>query len=133
MFRLLPLWVFVITLAALAAHPIPECFDCEFPNAWGRNDNAYYISAYLLDAWFVIASAAAGFISVKRNWLVPLGITAAHLFTQPLGGVALWSLKANEGPLIVIVGLIAGMVCLVFGWLLRVAFNHLRRPAASPA
>jgi hypothetical protein len=36
------LWVFLVTLAVLAIHPIPECFDCEFPNPWGRDDHAYY-------------------------------------------------------------------------------------------
>lgn len=85
---MLPTWVFLITLAVLAVHPIPECFDCEFPNAWGRDDRVYYASARLFDAWFVLASVAAGFVSLQRNWMVPFGITLADLVTQPLGGVA---------------------------------------------
>lgn len=113
------LWVFVATLAVLAIHPIPECIACEHPHPWGRNDVAYHHAAAVLDIWFVVASIAAGFGSARKYWLVPVSIVLAHLMTQPLGGVPLWSLWSNEGPMIVIIGCVAGVGGLLMGALIR--------------
>jgi hypothetical protein len=123
--RFVPLWVFAITVVALAIHPIPECFDCEGPNPWGRDDLVYATSVKLLDAWLIGGSAVAGFLSIRRNWLVPMAITFADLLTQPIGGVPLWSLTRNEGPLIVIAGMMVGTVSLFIGWGVRFALNRL--------
>lgn len=78
LFRNPALWVFVVTLAILAIHPIPECVDCEFPHPWGRDDLAYHHASAILDVWFVVASITAGFYSVRRYWLVPVSIALAH-------------------------------------------------------
>ena len=90
------LWVFVVTLVVLAIHPIPECIDCEFPHPWGRDDVAYHHAADILSVWFMVATITAGFFSIRKYWLVPVLITFADVITQPLGGVALWSLRSNN-------------------------------------
>src|SRR5215831_6599223 len=121
------LWVFVVTLVLLAIHPIPECIDCEFPHPWGRDDVAYRHAADILNVWFVVATITAGFFSVRKYWLVPFLITLAHVITQPLGGVSLWSLRSNEGPTIVLLGLVAGALGLWVGAIVRFLFDRLAR------
>jgi hypothetical protein len=109
------LWVFLVTLVVLAVHPLPECFDCEGPRPWGRDDLAYHYGVAIFDGWFVLASISAGFFSFRKYWLVPPLIVLADLVTQPLGGVALWSLWNNEGPVMVIIGSVMGALCLLAG------------------
>jgi len=121
------LWVFLVTLVVLAIHPIPECVDCEFPRPWGRDDVVYQRDAAILSLWFVVATITAGFFSIRKYWLVPILITLAHVITQPLGGVALWSLRSNEGPMIVLFGLGAGALGLSVGALARFSFNRLAK------
>jgi len=123
------LWVFLVTLVVLATHPIPECIDCEFPRPWGRDDVAYYYASDILSVWFVVATITAGFLSVRKYWLVPVLITLAHVITQPLGGVALWSLRSNEGPTIVLLGFVAGALGLLVGAIMRLLFDRLVRVA----
>lgn len=117
----LTFWVFVLTFFILAIHPIPECVACEFPQAWGRDDLAYTRDSTLLASWFILASLVAGFGDVKSAWLVPVAILMAHLLTQPIGGVPWWSLWANEGPMVLLLGIPTGAACLVVGHLLRLA------------
>ena len=123
------LWVFAATLAVLAIRPIPECVACDFPHAWGRDDIAYLHASAVLDAWFVVASITAGLCSVRKYWLVPVLIVLAHLITQPLGRVPLWSLRSNEGPVIVILGFVAGAGCLLIGAIIRHAVLYVLRRA----
>ena len=52
--------------------------------------------------WLLIAPFLAGVFPVKRGWLVPVVTVLALLATQPLGGVAWWSLRENEGPFILL-------------------------------
>ncbi len=63
----------------------------------GRNDADYRRISQLLGVWFLVTSIVAGFISVRRNWAVPLVITAAHILTQPLGGVSREALLNRPG------------------------------------
>ena len=121
-----PLWVFVATFAVLVIHPVPECFNCEFPNPWGRDDAAYRVAVNILDAWLVGASAVAGFVSIRRNWLVPVAIMLADLLTQHVGGVPLWSLTQNEGPIIVIAFVVLGTGSLAAGWIVRRGVDYFR-------
>jgi hypothetical protein len=120
------LWVFLLTFIVLAVHPIPECVACEYSRPWGRNDSAYSLGSTLLSAWLIIASFVAGFRSVKRNWLVPVSIVMAHLVTQPIAGVALWSLWSNEGPMIVVLGALTGAVSLFLGYFVRIGIGQVR-------
>ena len=123
------LWVFLVTLVVLAIHPIPECIDCEFPHPWGRDDVTYHHAADILSVWFVVATITAGFCSIRKYWLVPVLITFADVITQPLGGVALWSLRSNEGPVIVLLGLVAGALGLLVGAIMRFLFDRLTKVA----
>ena len=125
LFRSPVLWVFVVTVTALAIHPIPECLDCEGPNLWGRNEIAYRHAADMFTVWLLVISVIAGFCSVRKYWFVPLSIVLADLITQPLGGVPLWSLRSNEGPVISVLGFTVGTASLLFGALLKFAFNRI--------
>jgi hypothetical protein len=81
----------------LTIHAIPECVDCEDPNPWGRNDAVYLRDSNLLDFWLILASFYAALNSLKRSWLVPLGIVFAPAATQFGGGVTSASFSGNEG------------------------------------
>jgi hypothetical protein len=119
-------WVFVVTFAVLALRPVPECVDCEFANPWGRNDATYIYASRIFDAWLMVASFTAGFCSLRKYWAVPLVIVFADLVTQPIGGVALWSLWSNEGPVILVLGSIVGASALLVGALVRLAVGRLQ-------
>lgn len=119
-------WVFVATFAALAIRPVPECIDCEFTHPWGRNDAIYVHASGVLDAWLIVASFIAGVCSLRRYWAVPIVIVLAHLATQPIGGVALWSLLSNEGPVIVMLGTVVGAGALLAGALVRLVIARLQ-------
>lgn len=119
------LWVFVLTFVVLAIHPIPECFACEYPHPWGRDQSTRDWT--LLAAWLIVASFLAGSWGIKKNWPVPISIVMAHLMTQPIGGVALWSLLSNEGPMILALGLPTGGASLLLGCLVRRVVGQMRR------
>lgn len=121
------LWVFLATFIVLAIHPIPECVACEYSRPWGRNDAMYNQASTLLAAWLIVASFLAGFWSVRKNWLVPVSIVIAHLATQPISGVALWSLWSNEGPMILLLGTLTGAASLFIGSLVRLGIGQVRK------
>jgi hypothetical protein len=120
------LWVFIATLAALAIHPIPECVDCEYTHPWGRSDATYVYASRIFDTWLIVASFTAGVCSLRRYWAMPLVIVFADLVTQPRGGVALWSLWSNEGPVIVVVGAVVGGSAVLVGGLVRLVVARLQ-------
>jgi hypothetical protein len=49
----------------------------------------------------------------------------ADLMTQHLGGVPWWSLRENEGPIIILVDLFAGFALLSLALLCRISFEWL--------
>jgi hypothetical protein len=112
------------TLVALTIHPTPWCVACEFSNPWGhvgdRLDD-------ILGAWSLVAPFVAGLFALNKGWLVPVCVVLATLITQPLGGVAWWSLLNNEGPAIVILGLPACAVCFLLGYCIRGTYLSARR------
>jgi hypothetical protein len=57
----------------------------------------------------------------------------ADLMTQHLGGVPLWSLKANEGPIIIAFDLGAGFMLLSLAYVLRICFDSWRSKARTLA
>jgi hypothetical protein len=102
----------LVTLVALSIFPLPFCIACEFPNPWG------HVSVWPevpVSVWLLAAPFLAGLFALKRSWLVPVVVVFALLITQPLGGVALWSLRDNEGPFIIGLGLPITAACLGFG------------------
>jgi hypothetical protein len=119
------LWAFLLTFIVLAIHPIPECVACEYPHPWGRNEAAYSRDSVLIAAWLIVASLLAGFWGIKKNWLVPISIIVAHLITQPIGGVPLWSLWSNEGPMILLLGVPTGVASLLLGHLARIGITQI--------
>jgi hypothetical protein len=117
----------VLTLIVLTIHPIPECVDCEFPTPWGRNDVVYDRDSNLLALWLILASFLASLCTFKWSWFVPLGIVLAHAVTQLRGGVPWWSLSGNEGPIILIVGLVVGSSSFMLGHLAQRLYRSVRR------
>jgi hypothetical protein len=79
--------VVVFVLIVLMFNPVPACFDCEFPNAWGHDDAIVASDSTVFMVWFFGASCMAGLLRWKRSWLVPVGITVADIATQHLGGL----------------------------------------------
>jgi len=105
-----------ITLAALIAYPLPFCIDCEYPDPWGHVSVRAEIPVSL---WLLVAPFLAGAFPMKQGWLVPVVVVVALIATQPLGGVAWWSLRENEGPFILVLGLPLTAVCFLIGRLAR--------------
>jgi hypothetical protein len=117
--------IVVFTLIVLMFHPIPACFDCEFPNAWGRDDAIVARDSTVFMVWFLGASCMAGLLRWKRSWLVPVGITIVDIATQHLGGVAWWSLRDNEGPVLLVVGVVSGGFSFLLGICVRSIIDSL--------
>jgi hypothetical protein len=97
----------VVTITALMVYPIPFCIDCEYPNPWGHVNVKGEV---FVSFWLLIAPLLAGAFPIKKGWMVPIVAVLALVATQPLGGVAWWSLRDNEGPLILLLGVpLAGL------------------------
>ena len=107
----------LITVIALSLYPLPFCIDCEYPNPWGHVTRKGETPVFF---WLFAAPFLAGFFALRRGWLVPICVVVALLVTQPLGGVALWSLRENEGPVILIFGFPAAFACFGLGYVVRV-------------
>jgi hypothetical protein len=122
-------WIPLLTFAVLALHPLPMCFDCEGDHPWGARDIASPRDYVLFEIWFLALSFAAGAFRFKKMSLMPLGLTAAYLATQHLGGVAWWSLRDIEGPVIIIAGLFSGSISLTLGLVVHVLCNWRRGPS----
>jgi hypothetical protein len=116
----------VVTVFALTLYPLPFCIDCEYPNPWGH---VSVLAEVPVSFWLLIAPFLAGAFPVKKGWLVPLVVVLALIATQPIGGVAWWSLRENEGPFILLLGLPVTAVCFGFGSLSRVVLISARRRA----
>jgi hypothetical protein len=62
--------------------------------------------------------------------MLPMAIVVADCLTEPLGGVPIWSLINNEGPVILIVGGVIGLISFGVGRLLNVFARYLCQSAA---
>jgi hypothetical protein len=114
----------VVTIAALIVYPVPFCIDCEYPNPWGH---AGVWGEVPVGFWLLIAPFLAGVYPIKKGWLVPVVVVLALIATQPLGGVAWWSLRDNEGPFILLFGLPVTGACFGVGRLTRAIVSSVRR------
>jgi hypothetical protein len=116
-----------ISLCALIVFPLADCFDCEGPNPWGRNDAAYATRSMMFICLLVGSSLLAGFSRRRLGWTVPIAITVIACATQPLAGVELWSLVNNEGPIMLIVGGSIGLASFCVGLAARVIMDSWRK------
>jgi hypothetical protein len=123
--------IVIATFIALAFFPIPSCFDCEFPNPYGLSDAVLAHRIFFFRTWSISTIFFSVFLRIKRPWLIPLGIMLADLVTQHLGGVPWWSLRVNEGPIIIFFGLTAGFTLLSLAFLCRMSFEWLRDTKSS--
>jgi hypothetical protein len=123
----LVLVLIAISFCALILFPLADCFDCDYPHPWGRNDAAYAIRSMAFDCWLVGGSLLAGFSRRRFAWLVPVAITLIACATEPLGGVAFWSLVNNEGPIMLIFGGSLGLASFCVGLMARVLMDRLRK------
>ncbi len=101
----------LITLFSQIISPNPWCLDCEFEQPWGYVGHVWDPFALL---WAFAYPFIAGLFGLRYSWLSPFLVTATMITTQPLGGVALWSLKANEGPAIILFAF--PIFCVLFGF-----------------
>ena len=108
----------LLTVLALCIHPLPFCIDCEFPDPWGHQSSAVDVPLLI---WLLVAPFLAGLFAVRKGWLVPICVVLALLATQSIGGVAWWSLRENEGPFILIFGLLTTAICFGIGYLIHMA------------
>jgi hypothetical protein len=113
-----------ITVAALVAVPLPFCFDCEYPNPW---DHVSVKAEVPVSYWLLIAPFLAGAFPMRWGWSVPVVVVLALLATQPLGGVAWWSLRGNEGPVILVLGLPLTAACFGIGRFARAVVTSVRQ------
>jgi hypothetical protein len=71
----LVLVLIAISIGVLIVFPLADCFDCEGPQPWGRNDAAYATRSMLFDYSLVGASLLAGVSRRRFGWTVPVAIT----------------------------------------------------------
>jgi hypothetical protein len=125
--RNLVLVLVAISFCALILFPLADCFDCDGPHPWGRNDAAYLTRSMVFDYWLAGASLLAGFTRRRFGWLVPVAITLIACVTEPLAGVAFWSLLNNEGPVMLIYGGSLGLASFCVGLIARILMDRLRK------
>ena len=116
-----------ISLCALILFPIADCFDCDGANPWGRNDVAYSVRSAIYSYWLVGSSLLVGFSRRRFGWTVPIAITVIACVTEPLGGVKLWSLVNNEGPVMLIFGGSIGLASFFAGVVARLMVDSRRK------
>ena len=124
-----------LTAIALVLFPIADCIDCDVLRPWGRNDAAFAIRSEIFDIWLLGASFLVGLFRLRHGWVLPLAFVAINCLTEPLGGVAWWSLIQNEGPLILLIGGLAGLLSFAIGRLFGLALVRIRsslRPLELP-
>ena len=124
--------VVVLTILALVRFPLADCFDCEGPNPWGRNDVAYLLRSRLFMAWLAGSSILLGVYRVPFGWSAPLLIAMGDLLTEHIGGVAWWSLLNNEGPFILLFDIGFGMAGLGLGALIQVILRKTKGASQAP-
>ena len=115
----------LLTLGALSVYSLPFCIACEYPNPWGHVEVWQELPVTI---WLAVAPFLAGLLALRNGWLVPICVIFALVITQPLGGVAWWSLRDNEGPIIVVLGLPVTSACFGLGYLVRLIAIASRRP-----
>jgi hypothetical protein len=106
----------VMTLLLAVIYPVPFCIGCEFAKPWG------HVPVWQEDIvliWLLAAPFLAGLFVLKKGGLVPLIAVFALVIVQPLAGVAWWSLLANEGPFIILLGSPIAAACYGGGRLVR--------------
>ena len=126
--RHLVLVLIAISFCGLVLFPLANCFDCEGPHPWGRNDEAYATRSMVFDYWLAGASLVAGLSRRRFGWMVPIAIVSIACATEPLAGVALWSLLNNEGPVMLIFDGSLGLGSFCAGLIARALIDRLRKP-----
>jgi hypothetical protein len=124
-------WIPLLTFVVLVFHPLPICIDCEGDHPWGVSYTASPNDYVFFEIWFLALSFAAGFFRLRSMLLMPVGLTLAYLATQHFGGVTWWSLRVNEGPVILIAGLFFGCGALVLGLAIHLIIQLLRHRDSS--
>jgi hypothetical protein len=106
------------TAIALILFPMADCVACEGARPWGRDDGAYAVRSTIFDVWLISAPFFVGFFRLRLGWTVPLAIVIGGILTEPLAGVAQWSLVDNEGPTLVLTCLPVGFAAFIAGKML---------------
>ena len=124
----------VLTVVALARFPLADCFDCEGPGAWGRNEAAYKLRSEVFLGWLIVAPFILGFARIPFGWTVLISMSVIDFLTQHyFGGVPWWSLKNNEAPFILLFDTCLSFAALSIGVGFRLALTKLNERIADPA
>jgi hypothetical protein len=119
--------IVLLTVLVLVRYPLADCFDCEGPHPWGRDDAAYLFRSHFFIAWLFGTSFLLGLYRVRGGWVAPLLIALGDCLTQHLGGVAWWSLLNNEGPLILLSDSFFGLIGLALGAFVNLLASKARK------
>lgn len=125
--RNLTLIMIAASSLCLALYPATICFDCEPDYTFGRPASRNDLGWEILAFWLLAAPLGAGLFRLRFAWVLPVCVAIADIATQHLGGVPLWDLRANEGPVILALTLIAGYTSLALGALFRLAYDAVRK------
>jgi hypothetical protein len=101
--------------ACLVHPPAPLLHRLGVPRSVGAQEQRPRWSPDALARYRTVLGRAAR----ASEGLVPICVVLCLLATQPLGGVAWWSLRENEGPFILTFGLPTTAVCFGVGYLLH--------------
>jgi hypothetical protein len=119
--------IIAVAAISLVLFPVPECFDCEFPNPYGQTTAIAHRNFLIFAIWLLGGPFLAAAFGLKRAWLIPIGLPLADLATQHLGGVSWQDLKEIEWPIILLVDLTAGFFALMIGWFAYLGIEHFRK------
>jgi hypothetical protein len=74
----------------------------------------------------VLVPLLAGLVKLDKAWLAPLFMVAAQILEQFVGGESWLDFEASEGPAILLFGLPAFFLSLVFGYACRYCYDRIR-------
>ncbi len=61
--------IVLLTVLVLILFPRADCFDCDFPHPWGRDDAAYALRSEIFLAWLAGTSFFFGLYRVRGGWI----------------------------------------------------------------
>jgi hypothetical protein len=115
-----------VLTATMVLFPAPFCFDCEGFAPYGINAEIVARRADRTAFLYFAIVMLAGVLKIRFTWIVPPTFLFVDLVTQHLAGVPWWTLRLNEGPILVFCDLVVGLLLLGFGHLCRNCFDWLR-------
>jgi hypothetical protein len=120
---------FIIAAACIcfSIFPATMCFDCEPDYTYGRSKEINDLSWAIFEAWILIAPFTAALFRLNYASLIPIALALANIATQHLGGAPWWTIRNNEGPVVLLIAIPIGFLSLALGYLCNIAYTLFRR------